>query len=83
MKQICVLVIALSIGCMAPAETLFESLGIEEKPQQPAPQTPPLPKKLGPLDRWRYEACLKDASKAPTELGVRSGMRLCRDKFEQ
>lgn len=41
------------------------------------------PKKLGPVDQWRYESCQQDAAKAPTESGVRVGMRLCREKFGQ
>ena len=44
---------------------------------------PMVPKTLGPLDRWRYESCQTDASKAPTPQGVNQGLRVCRDKFGQ
>lgn len=40
-------------------------------------------KELGPIDSWRYESCQKEAAKAPTELGVRVGTRICREKFGQ
>ncbi|MBH9553142.1 hypothetical protein [Inhella gelatinilytica] len=39
------------------------------------------PKELGPIDKWRYESCLESATKAPTEVGVRQGTRLCKVKF--
>lgn len=48
--------------------------------------TPPPPKqsaKLGPIDRWRYNSCIEDAAKAPTEAGVRVGLKLCRERFDQ
>lgn len=44
---------------------------------------PKAPSKLGPIDRWRFESCQTDASKAPTPQGVIQGMRVCREKFEQ
>lgn len=47
------------------------------------PAPPKMPKILGPLDRWRYESCQTDASKAPTPQGVNQGMRVCREKFDQ
>lgn len=42
-----------------------------------------LPKPLGAIDKWRYESCQTEAAKAPTPLGVNTGMRLCREKFDQ
>lgn len=41
------------------------------------------PKELGFIDKWRYESCLQEAAKAPTERGVFLGMKICRDKFGQ
>lgn len=41
------------------------------------------PRKLSAVDQWRYESCQQDAAKAPTETGVRVGLRLCREKFGQ
>lgn len=40
-------------------------------------------KELGPIDKWRYDSCRQDAAKSPTEAGVRIGLQICRDKFEQ
>lgn len=39
--------------------------------------------KLSPLDQWRYESCQKEATQAPTVLGVNTGLRLCHEKFGQ
>jgi hypothetical protein len=49
--------------------------------QLPAPLAPK--PKLGPIDLWRFNSCQKDAAKAPTVLGVNTGLRLCREKFGQ
>jgi hypothetical protein len=47
-------------------------------------ENPALPKpKLGPIDKWRYESCQKEAAQAPTQFGVTTGLRLCREKFGQ
>lgn len=43
----------------------------------------PPKRELGPIDRWRFESCQSDAAKAPTELGVKAGLRVCREKFGQ
>lgn len=53
-------------------------------PSAPA-STPPEPPKreLGPIDRWRYDSCRTEASKAPTREGVRSGLQVCHEKFGQ
>lgn len=40
-------------------------------------------KELGPVDRWRYEACRESATKAPTVAGVNRGLRICDERFEQ
>ena len=53
---------------------LSKRLGYTPPPQKP---------KLGPIDKWRFEACQRDAAKAPTSQGVFIGMRLCREKFDQ
>lgn len=49
-------------------------------PPEPAPKKP---KELGSIDKWRFESCKQDAAKSPTEMGVRVGIQICRDKFEQ
>jgi hypothetical protein len=41
------------------------------------------PEKLGFIDLWRYQACQKDASNAPTIRGVNVGLTLCKEKFHQ
>ena len=48
-----------------------------------APVAPAPKPKLSPFDQWRYESCQKDAAQAPTVLGVNTGLRLCREKFDQ
>lgn len=40
-----------------------------------------LPVELSASDKLKYQACQTEATKMPTELGVREGMRLCRVKF--
>lgn len=51
-------------------------------PDPPLPPEPPK-RELGTIDRWRFESCMTDAAKAPTEFGVRAGLRVCREKFGQ
>lgn len=41
------------------------------------------PAELGMVDKWRYESCLNDAAKAPTERGVSVGINLCHRRFKQ
>lgn len=41
------------------------------------------PKKLGFIDKWRYEYCIQDAAHAPTERGVTVGAKACQQRFEQ
>lgn len=41
------------------------------------------PKRLGPIDRWRFESCMDDAAKAPTPAGVRLAAHNCRRRFDQ
>ena len=48
-----------------------------------APVAPAPKPKLSAFDQWRYESCQKDAAQAPTVLGVNTGLRLCREKFDQ
>lgn len=50
--------------------------------QAPTPPEPPK-RELGPIDRWRYDSCRTEASKAPTKEGVRSGLQVCHEKFGQ
>ena len=40
-------------------------------------------KKLGIWDQWRYNSCQENAAKAPTPVGVTTGLHLCRERFEQ
>lgn len=44
---------------------------------------PPPKRELGPIDRWRYDSCRTEASKAPTKEGVRAGLQVCHEKFGQ
>lgn len=45
---------------------------------------PPKQKKeLGAIDRWRYQNCREDATKAATKYGVMQAMQLCRERFDQ
>lgn len=39
--------------------------------------------KLGPLEKWRYNSCMDEAVKAPTEAGVMHGTNNCRERFGQ
>jgi hypothetical protein len=57
-------------------EQLAASLCIEWPPTDPR-------RKLGALEKWRYEACQSDAAQAPTSQGVNVGLRICREKFGQ
>lgn len=41
------------------------------------------PEKLSFVDLWRYQACQKDASGAPTARGVNVALTLCKEKFHQ
>jgi hypothetical protein len=38
---------------------------------------------LGPIEKWRYNSCLDEAIKAPTETGVMHGTNNCRERFGQ
>lgn len=57
-------------------ERMAEVMGIT----LPAPK---VIRKLGPIDKWRYESCQDAATKAPTPQGVNNGLRLCRERFDQ
>ena len=59
---------------LAAGERFIEDL----KPAEPPPK-----RELGPTDRWRYESCRTEASKAPTREGVYAGLRVCHEKFGQ
>lgn len=95
MKIAAVLVLALCAGGQALAQkggnnqnfTMEDFLraGYRIRPEPPPEPPPPEPPKreLGPIDRWRFESCQSDAAKAPTELGVKAGLRVCREKFGQ
>lgn len=66
-------------------EQTISSLISQGLRHEPPKQIPPEPAKreLGAIDRWRFESCQQDASKAPTQLGVVNGLRVCREKFGQ
>jgi len=57
----------------------FLGVSLEQDVEPPKPKN----KKLGPIDKWRYESCLMDATKAPTPQGITRGSQLCKAKFEQ
>lgn len=59
---------------LAAGERFIEDL----KPAEPPPK-----RELGPIDRWRYDSCRTEASKAPTKEGVRAGLQVCHEKFGQ
>lgn len=59
-----------------PREQVAKALGVTLKPTF-------VQKMLGPIDRWRYESCQKEAALAPTSQGVGVGLRICREKFSQ
>lgn len=40
-------------------------------------------KKLGTIDKWRFESCQDSATKAPTLQGVNKGLSICRERFGQ
>lgn len=57
-------------------EELAGALGVVlPKPKQP--------KKLGPIESWRYASCREKATAAPTPMGVTVGLRDCDSRFEQ
>lgn len=57
-------------------EQIAKEIGVTLKPAF-------VPRTLGPIDRWRYQSCQQDAAKAPTPIGVNTGLRVCREKFGQ
>lgn len=72
-------------GGSGAAEFTFEDFikqGYRVK-QEPKPPEPPPKRELGPIDRWRYDSCRTEASKAPTKEGVRAGLQVCHEKFGQ
>lgn len=55
-----------------------------ETVENPYASPPPAPKReLGMIDRWRYDNCTSEATRAPTPVGVNTAMALCREKFGQ
>lgn len=58
---------------------LARRLGVEMR----AKPEPRKPADLSAFSRWRFESCQQDAAMAPTAEGVRAGMRVCREKFDQ
>jgi hypothetical protein len=68
-----------SNAVQAPAHFDFEAV---QRFIDAQPKPPPKPT-LGPIDQWRYESCQKEAAQAPTQFGVTTGLRLCREKFGQ
>lgn len=97
MKVVAVLVLALCAGGQALAQKgdnkefdkameqvnrlIAQGYRVQPAPEPPPPEPPK--RELGPIDRWRFESCQSDAAKAPTELGVKAGLRVCREKFGQ
>ena len=66
----------------APTGGLDGARFYEQAPPAPPPPEPPK-RELGPIDRWRYDSCRTEASKAPTKEGVRAGLQVCNEKFGQ
>ncbi len=65
-----------------PTQTIDYDAVMKRLNAIPTPPEPPK-RELGMIDRWRFESCMTDAAKAPTEFGVRAGLRVCREKFGQ
>lgn len=68
-------------GKPATIEDLIKQ-GIQYTPDPKEPEPPPK-RELGPIDRWRYDSCRTEASKAPTKEGVRAGLQVCHERFGQ
>ncbi len=93
MKRVAVLILAVCAAGQVWAQkgdksqnfTMEDVIAKGYRIRPPDPQPPPEPPKreLGTIDRWRFESCMTDAAKAPTEFGVRAGMHVCREKFGQ
>lgn len=68
-----------------PAAQLDWSSGILLDPPKPAPVVESVkpPRQLGPIDSWRFRRCQESAAQAPTVLGVRVALQLCREQFGQ
>lgn len=67
-----------------PVDAFDEVIANLPRIRPPAPTPPEPPKReLGPIDRWRYDSCRTEASKAPTKEGVRAGLQVCHEKFGQ
>ena len=56
----------------------YQPMSFADEPAEPPPK-----RELGPIDRWRYDSCRTEASKAPTREGVRAGLQVCHEKFGQ
>lgn len=61
----------------------FKKLSLDDVACWMGVKLPSPPRKLGPIDKWRYDSCRTDATKAPTPMGVNQAMQICREKFEQ
>ncbi len=59
-----------------PRDVVAAALGVPPRPIKTQ-------KKLGPIDKWRYESCQESAIKSPTPQGVGNGLRICRERFNQ
>jgi hypothetical protein len=60
----------------SPRPAIDASVLLPEKPATPPPE-------LGPVDKWRFESCMNDASSKQTEQGVRVAVGECRRRFRQ
>lgn len=65
----------------------LDAAGIGRGYQPPFTAPPPEPtfekRQLGPIDRWRFESCMRDAAKAPKQRGVVVGVASCERHFGQ
>ncbi len=68
----------IGVGYQRPNLAAGERFIADLKPAEPPPK-----RELGPIDRWRYDSCRTEASKAPTKEGVRAGLQVCHEKFGQ
>ena len=63
--------------------TFYPDMTVQDVACSLGVRLPDPPKKLGPIDQWRYDSCRSDAAKAPTARGVTAALQVCREKFGQ
>ena len=67
----------------AVQQMYYPELSVQDVACSMGVKLPDPPKKLGPIDQWRYDSCRTDASKSPTPRGVNLALQVCRERFSQ